>query len=214
MKTFYSPSKQKLENQAVKIIKLKILEILKSKPLVVIGIPGGKSVKNIFKLLARESLPWKKIHFFFVDERFVPIRSKKSNFYLAKKYLKQNLHAFNYKKPISQYTNEFKKLTNRFDIIVLGLGEDSHIASLFPEKSILDASKYFIRVGNSPKPPKNRISASRKFLENSKTAILFAFGKNKQKALDKFMNTRTTITSCPAKAILKIKDSYLFTNLN
>jgi len=215
MKTISSSSRKVLEKKAVSIIKSKILSTLKSKPQVILGIPGGRSVKNIFSLLSISDLPWNKIHFFLVDERKVPLSSPESNYNLAHNYFKSNLHPYNYKLSASSYTKQFLTKTKVFDLILLSSGEDSHIASLFPNHpSIKDKSKYYIPISNSPKPPSNRISISSQLLTKSKTAVLLFFGKNKAQAYLNFKNPKLSINRCPSKLIYKIKDSYVLTDLN
>lgn len=213
MKIVKSTSRKALEIRASNLIKSRVLLTLKKRKRVILGIPGGRSVKGIFSILSKQKLSWNRIHIFFVDERFVPLSSDESNYNLAKKYFKTNLHPFNYKKPISNYTKEFKKYATKFDIILLSMGEDCHNSSLFPNhSSIKNRSNFFIKVTNSPKPPERRISASKKLLERSTTAILLAFGETKAQALQNLKNPHLSITECPSKLIYAIKDSYVFTD--
>jgi len=214
MKIIYSKSRRTLEKKAVSLIKSKILKLSKRKKRIVIGIPGGRSVKGIYSLLSKQKLPWENLHIFFVDERSIPISSKDSNYHLASKYFKYNIHPYNFRLPHSSYTKLFLSHQKFFDIALLGMGEDGHCASLFPDHpSIKNKSKYFISVSRSPKPPKNRISASLSLISKSKTTILLAFGKEKSQALKNFKNPKLSITQCPSKLIRKIKDSHLLTNI-
>jgi 6-phosphogluconolactonase len=207
-------SRKRLEKKAVSLIVKKIKSTLKTRSYATIGIPGGTSVKNIFRLLSRSSLPFEKIHFFLVDERSVPISSPQSNYNLAKKYFKKNLHPYNYKLSCSSYIKDFLAHNKYFDLILLSAGEDGHVASLFPNHpSILNNSKLFISVKNSPKPPKSRISASLCLLQRSKSSILLFFGKNKSQALENFNNKKLKLKDCPAKLVSAIRDSYVLTDI-
>lgn len=215
-------NKEDLAEEAASLIKKSINKLLKKQEFVVFGIPGGRSVQSIFKLLKK--IQWNKVHIFMIDERWVPIRSEESNFRLAKENFidklieskalpEKNVHAFDYKKGVEEYSKEIKKYGGKFDIILLSSGEDGHIASLFPNYSIKDNSKYFIEVNNSPKPPKKRMSASRNLLKKAKVAILLFSGKEKEDAFKKFLDKKTSINNCPAKLVGKIKENYVLTDI-
>lgn len=99
--------KLRLEKRAVEIITNRIKKLISEKGEVIFGIPGGKSVKGIFEELKKKSVNWAKIHIFFVDERFVPLDNKESNYRQANeifiselirkgKLPKENVHPFKY----------------------------------------------------------------------------------------------------------------------
>jgi len=221
MKTIKGTRKQ-LEKQASKILEKEIKRLLKKQPSIIIGLIGGTSISGIFSHLKNINLEWNKIHFFMIDERQVPITSKSSNFNIGKKsflnYLiknkkidKEHLHPYNYKKPLNVYENELKAHKAKFDIAILSSGEDAHVAALFPNhNSIKSNENYFIKFDNSPKPPKKRMSATRKLLEKSQVALLLFFGDNKKQAYESFKNKKLPLTKVPAKLVNKIKKVYVF----
>ena len=219
------------EIKVANLITKKIHEHLKSQKKIILGIPGGKSVSNIFSLLKHQNIPWEKVHIFMIDERLSKTDDSKSNFKQAEKefleYLvkqnkipRTNLHPYTYfnfpdEKGIQAYRNELKEISDKYDIILLSSGEDGHVASLYPNhESIKDQSEFFIIVKNSPKPPPKRLSASRKLLTKSKTSILLFFGESKKLAFKNFRDNYQGVYDCPAKLINLIEDSYVFTDLS
>jgi len=211
-------NKEEASKTVVYILKRFIKKLLRRQPQVVLGIPGGRSIKQIFKLLKEEKLPWKQIHIFWVDERLVPLTHKDSNFKLVKPYLKQfpkeNIHSYNYKEGFNKYSKELKDQGGRFDIILLSSGEDGHVASLYPHHhTIMNGNEFFISTDSSPKPPKNRMTASKNLLTRSRISILLFLGESKRNALNNFNNDKTNVKDCPAKLIKQIRQSYLITDL-
>jgi 6-phosphogluconolactonase len=214
-----SKTKTGVYSKAAILISSSIKELLKKQKYVILGVPGGRSISHIFKLLKKEKLPWNKVHFFLVDERCVPLTSKDSNFKRLRENLlisikppEGNIHPFNHKTGALIYSNELKKF-GKFDIVLLSAGEDGHVASLFPHYTIENKSKDFIFVSNSPKPPQKRISASRRLLESSKISILLFIGKEKETAFKNFLDNNIPVEGCPAKLVNKTKESYVITNL-
>jgi 6-phosphogluconolactonase len=187
---------------------------------IVVALPGGRSIVPFLTQLKNEKLPWEKMHFFMVDERLVPIQDKESNFrhvseiffsdLIAKGKLSPfNLHPYNYKKGTSEYETELKSFGGKFDIIIFGVGEDGHIGGLFPNYTINDESDFFIEFHDSPKPPKDRMSASRKLVEKAKLAVLLFVG-DKKEAYEHFNDEKTSHLDCPAKLMKKIKHLVYF----
>jgi len=218
IKKIIKKNKEETAKTVVYILKRFIKKLLKRQQKVILAIPGGRSIKSILKLLKEEKLPWKQIHIFWVDERLVPLTHKNSNFKLAKPYLKhfpkENIHSYDYKKGFNTYSIELQEQGKRFDIVILSTGEDGHIASLFPHHpTIMNGNEFFISTDSSPKPPKNRMSASKNLLTRSRISILLFLGESKRDALNNFNNSKTNVKDCPAKLIKQIRQSYLITDL-
>ena len=204
--------RESLEEKAVEIISERI-KPLSEQENIILGVCGGTSVAGIFQKLGNKNLDWKKVHIFLVDERIVPRDSKESNFHIASESLPKyaTIHPFNLsenaEEDLKSYESKFKQLGGNFDIILLSSGEDGHIASLFPNKEL--NGEYFIKINDSPKPPKERVSVSVELLQKSKTSILVFFTKNKTDAYKKFLDENLTIEDCPAKLVKNIGESYV-----
>jgi 6-phosphogluconolactonase len=149
---------------------------------------GGQSPINLYKKLSKAKIDWSNIDFFWGDERFVSKKSINSNFNLAEKHLLKKIKikkkqlfpidtnkknyfrsSLDYKKKITKYFN-YKKIN--FDLILLGMGEDGHIASIFPNISDKNKNKNknIISVARSDF---NRISLSLETINNSKDIFLW-----------------------------------------
>ncbi|MBP9837899.1 MAG: 6-phosphogluconolactonase [Proteobacteria bacterium] len=214
----------------------KLLEILSSfkNEKIVVGLCGGRSiVKLLEKLLtsaeANKNL-FAKMQFFLIDERLVGIRDKDSNYnllyqeffltLLEKLIIKEEqIHPFTYDKAnpglaLEKYTSEFKTEGGKFDLVVFGAGEDGHVASLFPNHpSIQNNNVGYIEVSNSPKPPANRISASKAMLEKTELAVAMFLGEAKQQAYRNYLNPNIAVEECPVKIVNTAKNQIIVTDL-
>lgn len=224
-----SAKKRIAEEKAIELIEQRVKELGKKNE-IILGITGGRSVQGIYKKFIKAEIPWNKIHIFMVDERCVPVMSEESNYRMARelfmnelvnsgKLSENNVHPFRFshgenQTAVARYQEEFEKYAKAFDIVILGAGEDGHVASLFPNHSILNDSRGFIFVKKSPKPPNERITASRKLLQASDTSFLLFFGKGKKQAYRNFRDNDVSLSDCPAKLVQIIKNSYVLTNIS
>jgi len=147
---------------------------------------GGASPINLYKSLSKAKIDWTNIDLFWGDERFVSSKSNNSNYNLVKKYLlnkinikNKNIYKINTnKKNVSSaaedYQNKIKSYFKNkkicFDLILLGMGLDGHIASLFPNNIKLNKLKIV-----SPVIRKDfkRITLNIKTINNSRKIILW-----------------------------------------
>ena len=220
-------SREEVEARALEILKLAIIELLKTKSIINLAVPGGRSVSGIFKLLAKDaSIPWEKIHLFMVDERLVSINDPLSNYKLVEDNLvsqidipKNNLHPFILGENLEdygvrEYQAELMKNGGKYDIIILSSGEDGHVGALYPNHhSINNESDYYLAMNDSPKPPPKRMTSSLKLLSGAKYAIILFLGEAKKQAYNNYLDKNLSISDCPAKLVDKISNSYLLTDL-
>lgn len=183
----------------------KIEETLETKEFVSIGLSGGSSPNMLFKILAEEyqsGVAWDKIKFFWVDERCVAPDDQESNFGAAKKLLLDPLkipdenisRIFGENEPLTEverYSHLLEKEFGpeiRFDICLLGIGTDGHTASIFPPDIKLMESKKFVASTVNPNTGQNRITITGRLINNCKTVIFLAYGKEKKEVLDGILN--------------------------
>lgn len=162
-----------------------------------IVLAGGNTPRAVYRLLRELDLDWSKWHIYHGDERCLPINHEDRNSLMVEQVW---LHYVNI--PASQIHDIPAELgaiagakayaqtlrdTSTFDMVLLGLGEDGHTASLFPGH-LLDNSADAVPVFNSPKPPAERISLSQNRLNNTRQVIFIVTGSGKQAAVDNWRN--------------------------
>ncbi len=152
---------------------------------------GGDSPIKLYKYLAKnKKINWKIVDFFIGDERYVKENSKNSNIGMCKKYLLNKIkisknqiydistEKFSIKECVVNYDYKIKKYFSgkniKFDLILLGIGNDGHIASLFKDVINKKNSK---NVQLVRKKDFLRISMTLKCINNSKNIFLWAPGK-------------------------------------
>lgn len=186
-----------------------------------IALSGGSTPKSIFEYLAAhhyKTIDWQKVNFYWGDERCVPITDSESNYKMAYDSLLGKLQipasnifrikgendpkfeADNYS---SEILNHFKIENNlpRFDLIMLGLGEDGHTASIFPnQKNLLISDKIYATAIN-PATEQIRITLTGKAINNAATVVFIATGSNKAKVVDEIINRKRNYKEYPASFI-------------
>jgi 6-phosphogluconolactonase len=209
----------------------RIRTTLASRSQVNLAVPGGRSVAGIFKAMLHEPLEWERVHFFMVDERLVPIDHPDSNYKLLHAHLIDplvrtgriapgNAHPFilDPKSPnrgAQRYEDVLATRGLRFDIILLSAGEDGHVGALYPgHHAFRDAHHGFIVMNDSPKPPPDRMTASRSLMQTADAAVLLFVGAAKREAFEKFKDAACPAAACPAKLVLAMKEAAVFTDLN
>ncbi|MEX2365003.1 MAG: 6-phosphogluconolactonase [Pseudohongiellaceae bacterium] len=119
-----------------------------------VALAGGATPEPVYRLLQHENLDWERIHLYWGDERDVPADHPESNFRMVKQALidhvpipATNVHPIQVQADIEQSVQAYREVLMNvhhagkgipcFDLIMLGVGDDGHIASLFPESSAL-----------------------------------------------------------------------------
>ena len=182
---------------------------------------GGKSPVELYKELSKiKKIGWKNVDFFIGDERYVKESSKNSNINLCKKYLLNNIKirskqifkiptnnnsikkdVENYQKIIRKY---FLNKKNYFDVVLLGVGNDGHIASLF--KNNINRRKQNL-VDYVKKKDFKRITLTINCINKSNSIFLWAPGKRKAKIVQKILLDKKF--KYPA-SYLKKENNFLF----
>jgi len=166
-----------------------------------LALSGGTTPERTFELLAAEPVEWSAVELWFADERCVGPQDEQSNYLMAAKSLlepaaiaEERVHRMlgelGPHEGAAQYAQELAESLATdgvpvLDLIVLGIGPDGHVASLFPGASTLDAGNDAVCLGveGSPKPPPERITLSLAVLRAARSCLLLATGAGKADAV-------------------------------
>lgn len=158
-------------------------------------LPGGSTPARCLELLAEKSLPWESIHWYPGDERCYPVgHSERNDTMIREKLFSQvenmskNFHPISAELGPEQGAEKYAALLDAIDgmdIVVLGMGEDGHTASLFPGNVALENKHSAVPVFDAPKPPLERVSIGLNMLKDAAECIVIATGDNKREALVK-----------------------------
>ena len=192
---------------------------LQTRPMLLIGLPGGHSLDGFYEGLGKRVPLEHRRHLFFfpVDERVVEKNSRESNGRCLQAML-CDARLANPKQVLLPDLNEmeaYKTLLHSLapdgaDLLIFGVGEDGHIASLFPKRKELGAKgEKWLEIENAPKPPPRRVTISPSVIARAKEVWLVFRGKEKQKALKRFLDKKTSVKDCPAKLALEGKHRVL-----
>ena len=152
---------------------------------------GGTSPVRTYELLAELDVEWGRVSVLFGDERCVPPLDPESNFRIAKESLLDRVNpATVYRIPAELGPDEGADLYAEvvadvapFDFVLLGVGEDGHVNSLFPGHKALRATGLTAGIHDSPKPPPQRVTMTLEAIRDARQVLIIATGAGKADAV-------------------------------
>ena len=152
---------------------------------------GGTTPRRCYELLARLDVAWGRVTVLFGDERCVPPDHPDSNYRMAREALLDHVApATVHRIPGELGPDEAAAAYSRvvaglapLDIVVLGIGEDGHTASLFPGDPAVNARGWAVGIRNSPKPPPERVTLTLQALRGAHQVLILATGAGKAQAV-------------------------------
>ncbi len=185
-----------------------------------VALSGGSTPKSWFEDLANnhhDDIDWGKVHFYWGDERCVPPDDEESNYGMTKTYLldhidvpAKNIHRILGELPSWQAIDLYKKeLSNishtgtvpSFDLVILGLGDDGHTASIFPHQIELWEADDLCVLATHPNSGQQRISLSGKLINGARSIAFLVTGDNKAEKVKEILNKEEIALSYPASRV-------------
>ncbi|PTQ94842.1 6-phosphogluconolactonase [Mucilaginibacter yixingensis] len=193
-----------------------------------VSLSGGSSPKKLYELLVSDyatALDWTKVDFFFGDERNVPRDDKNSNYLMAKTALFEPLQIadaqvfpikteFGPEAAAEAYTDAintyFKSESPQFDLMLLGLGDNSHTASLFPYTPVLHDTSVSVRALYIDEVKMYRITMTAALINLSRHIAFLVYGAGKAEAIKHILEDDLDIELYPAQLITQDGDVQWF----
>jgi len=189
-------------------------EAVRAKGRFFIALSGGTTPEILYRALASpafaDRFDWSRATFFFSDERCVPPNDPRSNYALADKALFTPLNippsqiyrmagessdpqaaASEYEQQLRLATKTVPSAQPSLDLILLGLGEDGHTASLFPGASILRDRQRAIAATQSPKDPPDRLTMTLAAINRASVVLFLATGSGKAGVVRAILDPKT-----------------------
>lgn len=190
---------------------------------------GGSSPAGIYKLLAsddyKNKIDWSKVFIFWGDERWVPLNDDLSNAKMSYATLlnhvpipKSNIfemykddttpedYAIAYEQSIRNVLGD----EGKFDLILLGMGDDGHTASLFPGEAVLEEQNKWVSAYYLEPQKMHRITLTAPLINKAEKIIVVAFGEKKAPALKEVTTGEYNPTTYPMQLIKPVSGELLF----
>jgi 6-phosphogluconolactonase len=172
-----------------------IERVFASNDLCHIALPGGGTPARCLELLSEMPLPWPRLHWYLGDERcYPPGHAQRNDTMIRNRFWSRidgpehNNHPIAAELGAEPAAHVYAMLIGRIarlDLVVLGMGEDGHTASLFPGNAALMDTRAVVPVYNAPKPPPQRVSLGLGTLRAAGRRIVLATGACKRDALQR-----------------------------
>jgi 6-phosphogluconolactonase len=187
-----------------------------------IALSGGSTPKQMGKLLAEEPyrarVPWDKLQIFWGDERWVPLESPESNAGEAKRaFLDQvgipaeNVHPFQTvnvtpEESASQYESLIREVVGNggepvFDLVLLGMGDDGHTASLFPGTAAVHETERQVVSHYVPKLETTRLTFTPPLISSAASVVFLAAGSGKAERLAEVLDGPIELDRLPSQVV-------------
>lgn len=195
--------------------------IIDSSTPVHIALSGGSTPKVVFDYLAanyKDSIEWSKVHLYWGDERCVPPTDAESNYKMTVDHLlskitipADNIHRVLGEMEPKDAAKVYQEVLDttipkangmpQFDVVILGMGDDGHTASIFPhEISLWDAPQTCV-VAVHPESGQRRVSLSGGVINNAKNVVFLVTGAGKKEKVTEIINQTGAFNNYPANLV-------------
>jgi 6-phosphogluconolactonase len=191
-------SRTSLEQAASRFILETAKQVIVARGAFRIVLAGGDTPRNVYQTLRTADTDWSAWHIYFGDERCLPADDPERNSAMARSILLDHvaipsaqIHTIpaelGPEAAAANYALDVAKV-EEFDLVLLGLGEDGHTASLFPGKDWGEAEDAppVLAVHDAPKMPSDRVTLSARRLSEAQKALFLVTGNSKREAMNRF----------------------------
>ncbi|MGB3266417.1 MAG: 6-phosphogluconolactonase [Microcoleus sp.] len=211
-------NREQLIERSLAVVLSQIAAAVAERGICTIALAGGSTPEPLYRSIASQDLPWDKIHVFWGDERYVPPEHPDSNQKMARlawldrvNIPASNIHpmptgtgdpeadARAHQTELQQFFKVSGGEFPAFDIILLGIGDDAHTASLFPGTPALQVRDALVTVGNKDGQP--RITFTVPLINRARCVIFIVAGASKQPALAQIFAPAADPTTYPARLV-------------
>jgi 6-phosphogluconolactonase len=203
----------------VNLIQGEINSLLLNQERCCVMLTGGRSAKLLYQAWNKniDFSTLNNVDFYFGDERSVSPQNSKSNYCMVMKYLFKNkipgncrVYRMEAENPCHQ--DAIKKyesiLPNRIDILLLSLGVDGHIASLFPSSDALESSSRMVSSVLAPISPKRRLTITPKLIQSTRQIYILAIGPEKKRIYNEIVSKNPKALDTPG--VLALRGVWIF----
>lgn len=212
------PDKSALIERSLDVVLTTMQAAIQESDRFTIALAGGGTPKPLYEAIATHDLPWEKIHVFWGDERYVPPNHPDSNQGMARRaWLDKvdippaNIHpmptdgsspeadAAKHEAQLREFFGTSAGEFPQFDVILLGIGDDAHTASLFPQTEALSVRDRLVTVGNKDSQP--RITFTVPLINQAGCVLFLVAGASKRSALAQIFASEADPLVYPARFI-------------
>ncbi len=194
-----------------------------------LALSGGNTPRAAYTALAGSGVDWTRVQIFWVDERAVPPTDDRSNYKWAKATLldgagvpAERVHrmpadavdldvaARTYERAILDHVVRDADGVPTFDVVVLGIGDDGHTASLFPGEPTVDITNRFVAAVPPGPGREARLTLTRSVIEHARSVFVLAVGASKRPALDRVWAAEGDVHVTPTRIVRECKGSVIW----
>jgi len=163
-----------------------------------VALAGGETPRRCYQKLREFAIDWKHVHVYFGDERCLPNGDAQRNDSMVRESLLDhvaipttNIHNIPAELGAREAAAMYASLLGNIaplDLVLLGMGEDGHTASLFPDNPATESAAAVVPVFDAPKPPAERVSLGLNSLNAARQKIFLVAGAGKRAALERILH--------------------------
>lgn len=209
--------KQELAEAAARDFAERAAEAIEDRGRFTVALAGGSTPKATYEILARDyadGVDWSRVHVFFGDERTVPPDHEDSNYRMAREALLDHVPIgsvhrmrgeLSPEEAAASYENELREFFGgnlpSLDLVMLGIGEDGHTASLFPNTPALDVTDRWVVENPVEKLDTVRLTLTKPVINAARAVVFAVAGEGKAEALREILEGEVDPHDYPAKFV-------------